>query len=405
MSENNGNSPPRKKGKRLVSFNKDWCMKYSWLKPGQDEHNAKCYVCNNKNFTISHGGENDIIRHLKSTTHVENTKAVASSSKISSFFSQKNTHDDDKAFAEALYCYHSTMHSHSYLSTGCASGLFKSMFPDSNIAKKYSCGRTKTAAIVTKVLGPFSRDIVLKRLSNDHYFSISTDASNKGHIKTFPIILRYFDASKGIQSSLLSFYSLEAEDSVTISNSLIDQLGKYDLSIKNVTAYGADNASVNFGKNKSVYTALKTHNKNIIPVGCNLHILHNAAKKACNCFKIDIESIVIRIYNEFSSSTKKTAQLKEFFEWADTEWQELLKHAPTRWLSLLPAMERILKNFEPLKSYFVSQDSIPPIVRLFFEEELGRAYLGFAVNVFNAFQPALVKLQSDEALIVEVSFV
>lgn len=65
-------------------------------------------------------------------------------------------------------------------------------------------------------------------------------------------------------------------------------------------------------------------------LGCNAHILHNTAEKACNVLKIDIESVIIKIYNECSSSNKKVAELKEFFEWADTEWAELLKHVPTR---------------------------------------------------------------------------
>ena len=33
-----------------------------------------------------------------------------------------------------------------------ASHLFKSMFPDSQIAKKYSCGRTKFSAILNDAL-------------------------------------------------------------------------------------------------------------------------------------------------------------------------------------------------------------------------------------------------------------
>ena len=31
--------------------------------------------------------------------------------------------------------------------------LFKSIFPDSNIAKSYACGRTKTSAIINKAMG------------------------------------------------------------------------------------------------------------------------------------------------------------------------------------------------------------------------------------------------------------
>ena len=214
--------------------------------------------------------------------------------------------------------------------------------------------------------------------------------------------MKYFNKSKGIQTSLLSFFSLESNTSTEIAESLKKIIEKDGLSFENITAYCADNASINFGKNQSVFTELRKSNNELIAIGCNAHILHNTAKKACNTLKIDIESVVIKIYNEFSSSTKRTAELKDFFEWTDTEWAELLRHAPTRWLTLLPAVERIISNFTPIKSYFMSQNSIAPLLRLFFDDDLSLAYLGFVANVCNSFQPALTRLQSDEALIVEM---
>lgn len=141
------------------------------------------------------------------------------------------------------------MHSHSYLSSDCASSLFTSLFMDSKIASIYSCGRTKATKIVSNVLGPASKHIILKDLEVNYSFSISTDASNKGNINTFPLILRYFNKERGVQTKLLAFYSLESECSKDIGMSLKSSLENNGLSIKNVTSFCADNASVNFGKN------------------------------------------------------------------------------------------------------------------------------------------------------------
>ena len=38
--------------------------------------------------------------------------------------------------------------------------LFRSAFPDSDIAKQYSCGRTKTGAIINKVMGSHVGNVV-----------------------------------------------------------------------------------------------------------------------------------------------------------------------------------------------------------------------------------------------------
>lgn len=403
INEGSSEVPPKKKLKRLVKFNKSWKNTYSWLKQGQNEYTAICSVCRSVTFSISHGGENDIRRHMNTSSHKSYIAAAAQGNKIDQFFATSSSTNETKVIAaETTFCYHSCIHSHSYRSTGCASTLFRGMFMGSEAAKMYSCGKTKANAIVTKVLGPFSKTMILRDLEKCTYFSVMTDASNKGNIKTFPLLLRYFHQEKGLKTSLLCFYSLNSETAISIADSLKKQLLDSGLDLKHITAYCADNASVNFGKNNSVFVELKKVSEDLIPIGCNAHILHNTAKKACNILKIDIESVIIKIYNEFSSSSKKVAELKEFFEWTDTEWAELLKHVPTRWLTLLPAIERLILKFQPIKSYFMSKNSVPPILRSFFDEELGLAYLGLVSNVFLIFQEALTKLQSNGLLILEI---
>lgn len=111
---------------------------------------------------------------------------------------------------------------------------------------------------------------------------------------------------------------MDCETSKDISNSLITtELQKYGLSISNVAAYSAFNAAVNFGKNESVFVELKKYNPNLIPMGCNCHILHNMIKTSHSLLTFDLEYIVVKCYNEFSSSTKNTTELKKmtFVSW------------------------------------------------------------------------------------------
>lgn len=58
--------------------------------------------------------------------------------------------------SQQLSVYHSVQHAQSYRSSDCGSKLAPVIFPDSEIAKKMSCGRTKAASIVTDVLAPSS---------------------------------------------------------------------------------------------------------------------------------------------------------------------------------------------------------------------------------------------------------
>lgn len=106
-------------------------------------------------------------------------------------------------------------------------------------------------------------------------------------------------------------------------------------------------------------------NQKIIGVG---HIVHNALHSAANLLPIDFESIVIKIYSFFYIYTVRVDELKEFCDEADTNYEKILGYSKTRWLAFLPAIERILKLYIPLKLYFLSQEECPIIMKNFFSQ-------------------------------------
>jgi hypothetical protein len=58
---------------------------------------------------------------------------------------------------------------------------------------------------------------------------------------------------------------------------------------------------------------------NLIAGHCNMHILHNDAKRGLKLLSSDIEMLVIELFYEFSSSAKKLDELKDFFIFLETE--------------------------------------------------------------------------------------
>ncbi len=51
---------------------------------------------------------------------------------------------------------------------------------------------------------------------------------------------------------------------------------------------------------------------------------------------------------------KRKAQLRDFMEFNNNEVQKVIKHVSTRWLSLGRCIERTLKQWDSLESYFLS---------------------------------------------------
>src|SRR5260221_111702 len=93
-------------------------------------------------------------------------------------------------------------------------------------------------------------------------------------------------------------------------------------------------ANVNFGKYSSVFVHLMEENADIFKANCNCHVLNNCLKFAVKYLSFDVEILVIKVFNEFSSSAKKTADLKDCFEFAEQDYKTMLRHVSTRWLSL-----------------------------------------------------------------------
>ncbi|XP_041840401.1 uncharacterized protein LOC121639304 [Melanotaenia boesemani] len=314
-----------------------------------------------------------------------------------------------------------------YLRAGdCASKLAQTTFPDSDIAKKMACGRTKAAAIVTDVLAPASVETCLKVLKNPlmkpalegttkvhkPFFSVASDASNHGSTKLFPLCVRYWTPDLGVQTKVLDFYDDSCETAAAIYNQITSKLKENGLGLDMISAYTADNASVNYGRNNSVFQKLKEKNGDILKANCVAHIVHNSAKHAGDRLNIDIEMVVSKIYSHFASSAKRTEELKSVFNFVAEDYQSIQRHVPTRWLSLWPAVNRLHSSWPAIKSYFLSlgEEQCPKSLwQLFKDDQDGegnplelQVYLSFLNNALKIFHDIVLLLEREDATVCEL---
>ena len=273
-------------------------------------------------------------------------------------------------------------------------------------------GRTKAEAIVKDVLAPKAVSDVLKALTSPLLFSIQTDASNKGNRKMFPFAVQYFTPESGVTNKMLDFIENPDESAAGIVALLEQSLDKFGLSLDQVTAFSADNTNVNYGIHNSVYTNLKKKHNDLLRGNCHAHIMHNTVKHALDKLTVDVENVVLKVYGHFSVSAKRRESLKEFCEFCDVEFQEILRHVTTRWLSLNPAIHRLMQTWTALKSYFISLgDECPKQLQALLKlsedsnEEDGdivEVYLLFCNNILSLFEEVVKKLESDATTCVEL---
>lgn len=367
---------PKKKAKRLCYFNDRWKDTYNWIREVNNPNRALCTICR-KEFGIGHGGEGDVKAHMETESHKSRMRQSGASKPIKSgFISRKYTNVQAKVAAtELTWAYHTNRHALSYRSLDCSMKLSKVTFSDSEVATKISCGRTKGEILITDVLAPYSVELVLSFLTNGHvFYSLSTtgDAPNHGHKKIFPLALRYFDLKNGVSDRLLDFYEDCNETPEILKQKIVDILSKYKLDLAHLSAYSSDCANVNFSKFHSVYKLLNEENGKIVPLPCPARLVYNTAKKGCDLLKCDIETFIMKVLGHFSVSSKCAEPLNEIFDFIEVGGDDVFRHVPTRWTSLLPAIEKMLKCWPAIKSYFQSVGPEEcPLIWKYIEDESG----------------------------------
>ena len=116
---------------------------------------------------------------------------------------------------------------------------------------------------------------------------------------------------------------------------------------------------------------------NILGVGCAAHLIRNALQTSADIPPVDVESIINKIFQHFHIFTVRVEELKTFCNFVEVEYKPVLGSVKTRWPSLLPALERTTEMFDGLKSYFLSQEKSPRILKDFFNDPQSILYLRF----------------------------
>ena len=122
-----------------------WSTQYPFLKQlTRGETYALCKTCNT-DFSIGHGGDNDVKKHLKLKKHLESVKALKSSQKMTSFLSSESTSalDENVMKAELLFAGFICEQNLRISTADHAGKLLKAMFPDSKFEKKNFVGEQR----------------------------------------------------------------------------------------------------------------------------------------------------------------------------------------------------------------------------------------------------------------------
>ncbi|KAG8590542.1 hypothetical protein GDO81_006790 [Engystomops pustulosus] len=404
---------PKKKAKRLSHFKDAWMKEHPFLKKSRRGNSfAFCELCA-ADFSVGHGGYNDITRHIATDKHGGSAKAMAQSKTVSSFFPASDSKLAENVIrAEVLFTGFLVEHNISIATSDHVRPLVKKMFTDSKISESYACAATKTTHIIQGAIAPEAlcnvRDCIQ---SQKQYFGISLDASSDQFEKYFPVLVTYEHPDTGL--IVIEFLDMVACPSGRAQDLFIavdTMLKKHNVSWNMCATYSADNAANMQGKHNSVVSRIRSaqsSKQKIYAVGCPCHLVHLMAEHAAKPLSVCVEDLIIDIYFHFQKSAKRVSTLQEYMAFCNTGVRKLVKHVKTRWLSLEKSIERTLFNWDALTSYFIStfeEDSSGLGARekrilSSIQNPMTKVYLLFLHSVLPVFNSFNILLQTEAPMV------
>lgn len=263
---------------------------------------------------------------------------------------------------ELLYTMNLINKNNSFNSSTKDGDLFKDMFPDSEIAKKFQMNPKKVAYLTTEALGPHYRDKFLDEIiKNKTLFSILFDETSNVQTKNeLQIGLRCWYQGRIITRHLETFF-IDNGKADTIVKNILSSLANANLPLEHVLMIGADGPNVNKAVLRKLdEEVLKIRNKPLINIGsCSLHIVHNAFEKALKNIGDDASDLIIKIFYWFKRSALRCSDFRKIQDDLKLPKHKFIKHVKSRWLTAGPAAERLIEQISGVKKYF--EEYLPKI--------------------------------------------
>ena len=183
-----------------TSFKESWSKEWPFIRKATTAYYFWCDICRVER-PCGHQGRRDVERHVASASHRVKVEAVRSSQRIQQYFHTAPSIDSMTPLevkvrrAEVKVATTMAKHNIPLAFAEHLSPLFREIFPDSEIAKAYGSGKTKTTCILNGALKPYYQQELIEKMKCIP-FSLSIDGSNDIDIeKMNPMTVKIFDVN------------------------------------------------------------------------------------------------------------------------------------------------------------------------------------------------------------------
>ena len=285
--------------------------------------------------------------------------STSSAGASTTFVIQSPSLQEKIATAEIMWALKVAQSNYSYSSYDETPALFKKMFPG-DVAEHFSMSKSKISYLLSDGLGPhYRREMCASIRETKSAFTLQYDeTANSQNRKQCDLLLRNWSEATGeIRVQFLKALMFGHAKGKDVSAAILETLQEdgYQLPLAQLISVGSDGPNVN----KTIWTFINEHMKEsdlhgILPfIPCNLHIVHNAFRQGLNIFGEQAEQLVLDLFYFLKASP---CRKEDFFETQlglGLDEGMFIKHVQSHWLTLIPAVKRVLKNWEAVEKYFL----------------------------------------------------
>ena len=261
--------------------------------------------------------------------------------------------------SEVLWAMKVAHSGYSYSSCDNTPSLFKRMFPDSIISDHFSMSRTKVSYLISDRLGPYYRKELCENICKAPGYVIQYDETSNSQVrKEMDVLVRYWLEAKVVVQFLNAIMFGHAKGD-TVSKAILDALQEagYQVPLSKLLNLGSDGPNAN----KTIWSNINEELKvlgllGLLPfISCNMHVVHNSFREGLKVYGESSEQLAVDLFYFFKRSPCKREDFFDIEMELGFDEELFIRHVQRRWLTLISALKKIVKNFEPLCEYFLKE--------------------------------------------------
>ena len=316
---------------------------------------------------------------------------------------------DDVMRAEILWALKAVKAHFSFNSSEEIGKLFRTMFPDSAIAKKFACGRTKINYMICFGIAPYFREKLLHSIQEAECFTVSFDESlnKESQSEQMDIIVQYFHVDKVVSH----YYDSQFMGHTTAKDLVLKfKSGLSKLNPGKILQISMDGPNVNWKFYSLICEDRNSQDADLpklLNIGsCGLHVVHGAFCTGAQSTGWKLDGFLRALWYLFHDSPARREDYTTLTEsttfplkFCATRWVEDEKIAQ-RALEIWPNVEKYMKHV--LKGQFKSKQPTSAsfsTIQKAIQDPLIVAKLQVFVHIAKVLKPLLVKYQTEQPMI------